>query len=847
MTTQKEAPAVTEANTLKQYGNYTPKPQVDKEQITRFVNALFRYADDGYVALRAFKDDNKPVTGCTVWKQVTNKSDLIQAAYAGAGIAARTPGAVYCPPIATFKDNSSAGESNYCLGLALSVDIDTGKPAQEVQKLTSLLRVPPTVVVESGGLLSDEETGEVLPKLHAHWRLDEPTSTPEEHAKLKKLRILCTAYVSGDATNNPICHPIRWPGTIHQKGEPKLCCISEINPESEISLNEALEIMRAAVPQSISENAAESTKGKKNDPAIYIQCEDDIRSGLNFHQSLVRLSAKYSCDGMGERPVRERLTALMEASESPRDERWQQRVNSIPNIVRTAHAKFFNEHFDLSAVDAMFEKLELSKPENGWLIVPFGLDSDPDLSHDTLALDLSKAGFTKDARYVSSIGKWYFWSGYHWRADDRLLHMTAIRDFIRVKAQKLVEWAEKKSASLPSAADVDKLMKWAKDNAKALKQAGSVTAVENVARSNADLVATIEQFDADLMKLGTPNGTVDLTTGELIEPQRGHWITKLTAVSPAERSVKPELWLKFLDRIFDGNQEIIDFMQRAAGYALTGRTDEHKLLFLFGTGSNGKSVFLNTIYGIMGDYAKRAAAQTFLNSHGDRHPTDLAGLMGARLVAGSELPAGKAWNESVIKDLTGGDVITARFMRQDFFDFMPQFTLFIAGNHRPSFSGIDEAIRRRVCLVPFTQTIPAEERDPELPEKLKAEWPAILRWMIEGAELWQLYGLAPPDDVNAASAEYMEDEDTLADFFDENVNAVQFGYVTVADMYERFCKWQRINGAPFTWSRKAMSNAFAERGIKSTKGTGGVRKYDSYTLKVEPAHYRSAHKEFEKH
>lgn len=200
-------------------------------------------------------------------------------------------------------------------------------------------------------------------------------------------------------------------------------------------------------------------------------------------------------------------------------------------------------------------------------------------------------------------------------------------------------------------------------------------------------------------------------------------------------------------------------MQRAAGYALTGETREHKLLFLFGTGRNGKSVFLNALFAIWGNYARRAHAMTFLNSTGDKHPTDLAGLQSARLVAGSELPKGKTWDESVIKDLTDGDVMTARFMRGDFFDFEPPLTLFVAGNNKPSFTGVDEAIRARVVLVPFTVTIPPERRDLHLSDKLKAEVGQILQWSIEEALYWQEGGLDVPASFAAASAEYFGNED----------------------------------------------------------------------------------------
>lgn len=235
----------------------------------------------------------------------------------------------------------------------------------------------------------------------------------------------------------------------------------------------------------------------------------------------------------------------------------------------------------------------------------------------------------------------------------------------------------------------------------------------------------------------------------------------------------------------------------------------------------------------MGDYAKRAPAQTFLDSGSDRHPTDLAGLMGARLVAGSELPAGKAWNESVIKDLTGGDVITARFMRQDFFEYVPQFTLFIAGNHQPSFRGIDEAIRARVVLVPFTQTIPKEERDPELPQKLREEWPAILRWMIDGAVKWQQEGLNVPEAVQAASNEYLESEDALGEFISEHL-CTQGGSVKTADLFERFEAWQKSCGLSQTWTKTAMTRAFRERGFEYAKLSGGARGFRGIKLKPAP-------------
>ena len=203
-----------------------------------------------------------------------------------------------------------------------------------------------------------------------------------------------------------------------------------------------------------------------------------------------------------------------------------------------------------------------------------------------------------------------------------------------------------------------------------------------------------------------------------------------------------------------GNTELQGFLQRYIGYCCTGFTTEHVFVFAYGTGANGKSTFINTIARIFGDYATVADMSTFIASNTEHHPTDLAKLRGARLVVAQETQRGRRWDETKIKALTGGDKITARFMRQDFFDFTPTFKLFICGNHKPRLANVDEAMRRRLLLVPFTVQIPPAERDPQLAEKLEAEWPAILRWCIDGCLEWQRIGLAPPAIVRDATDEY---------------------------------------------------------------------------------------------
>ncbi|WP_372922825.1 phage/plasmid primase, P4 family [Roseovarius sp.] len=441
-----------------------------------------------------------------------------------------------------------------------------------------------------------------------------------------------------------------------------------------------------------------------------------------------------------------------------------------------------------------------------------------DLSHDALASDLGARSFDRDAKHVASWGKWLIWTGTRWHVDDRLDHLTRTRSFLRTRAGEIVSWAERKAEADPERAD--KIMQWADQEARTLRSKTVVAAVESLARSNPASVASADAFDENRLLLGTPGGTVDLRTGQLRQAERGDMITKLTACAPAAPGSRPQKWLTFLHEIFDGDADLVAFMQRAAGYALTGLTTEHKLLFLHGTGRNGKSVFLNTLTGLWADYARRAAATTFLNSGMEKHPTDLAGLQGARLVAGSELPVGKTWDESVIKDLTGGDRMTARFMRGDFFDFDPQLTLIIAGNNQPSFRGVDEAIRARVVLVPFLVTIPPEKRDKSLPDKLRAEGPAILRWAIEGAQQWLDKGLNVPATVVAASTEYLDDEDTLGQFLIDETVRDPNGFVTTTDLHERFKFWCERQGL-HAWTLHTMRKELKSRGFQDHRRPHG--------------------------
>jgi len=348
-------------------------------------------------------------------------------------------------------------------------------------------------------------------------------------------------------------------------------------------------------------------------------------------------------------------------------------------------------------------------------------------------------------RYVPSLGKWLRWDGKRWCFDERLIAHDRMRKVCRAAA------AECNQPKL----------------AKLIASNKTAAAAERFARSDQRIIATVDELDADQWLLNTPGGTINLRTMEEWPHRQSDLLTKITGVAP-DASCRTPVWDAFLARVTDNQPELSAYLQRMAGYSLSGSTQEHGLFFLYGLGANGKTTFLNAITACAGDYHRTAPIETFTASSVDRHPTDLAGLRGARLVTAIETEEGRRWAESRIKSLTGGDKISARFMRQDFFEYTPQFKLIIAGNHKLGLKSVDEAIRRRFNLIPFTVTIPPDERDEALPEKLKTELPGIMQWMINGCVDWQERSLAPPEVVTMATAAYLEAEDALAAWIEES-------------------------------------------------------------------------------
>ncbi len=418
----------------------------------------------------------------------------------------------------------------------------------------------------------------------------------------------------------------------------------------------------------------------------------------------------------------------------------------------------------------------------------------PDLTHDDLAMELYEVGWREYARYWTARGKFMFWTGTHWAIDEKRYALTLVRNFLRDKAERLLAWAMRHMEKIADEKERGSFLKTIKHSCRELKSAGTVAAVHGMMGTNTDTAIVADEMDTNHWLLGTPGGVVNLRDGTLHPANPLDLITKTTAVKPAPQGTPAPIWNAFLTRVMGGDSELVAFLQRAFGYALTGLTTEHKFTFLYGTGRNGKGVFLNTVMNVMGAYSRKAAPSVFIEQRNADHPTNLAGLQGARFVFGSEIPEGAFWNETMIKDCTGGDVLTARYMRGDFFDFTPEFFLAIAGNSKPALRSVDQAIRDRLLVVPFTQYIPPEERDPDLPDKLREEWPAILRWMIDGCLMWQRDGLAPPAAVKAASDDYLASEDLLQQYMDMLYMRDAAGAVPAVQFCDSYNAWRSREG-----------------------------------------------------
>lgn len=445
----------------------------------------------------------------------------------------------------------------------------------------------------------------------------------------------------------------------------------------------------------------------------------------------------------------------------------------------------------------------------------------------------------QDLRYCWPWKKWLVWTGSHWQLDDT----GTIRQLAKHTIKRLARHAEHLE---------DQEAKALLGHVKKSLSTAALKAMIESAQDEPGIPVLPDALDTDPWFLNCTNGTIDLTTGLLQPPQQAHLITKCLPVAYEPDALCPT-WHAFLWKIMGGNptpddpdmsesdlearsraddrpHRLIDFLQRALGYALTGSTSEQCLFILHGTGANGKSTLLELLQTLLDDYAQSTPAASLLAK--DRHegiPNDIARLRGARLVTAVEIGEGKRLNEELVKRLTGGDTLTARFLHAEFFDFVPEFKLFIACNHLPTIKGTDHAIWRRVYRLPFTVTIPPEEQDSTLPARLRAELPGILAWLVQGCLAWQKNGLQPPQEVRDATQEYKTSMDVFEGFLTEECTRLPGISVRASDLYSAYERWCNANDIDAI-SKRAFGIRLAESGLTAYQGTGGTRFWQGIDL-----------------
>jgi putative DNA primase/helicase len=426
-----------------------------------------------------------------------------------------------------------------------------------------------------------------------------------------------------------------------------------------------------------------------------------------------------------------------------------------------------------------------------------------------------------DYRYDRLRHQWHKWDAHRWKIVTGSAHDNAMHSSIMARRQ--------------AAAVIDD-----EDQVKALVRHCSSSQNDGKIKSGLARAATFPllewasdvELDDDPWILGTPNGVVDLRTGTLRDGRRGDMVTKNTGV-PYDPHATAERWELFLSEIFRGDDDLISFIQRAAGYTLTGSTREQALFICHGHGANGKSVFLEALRHAICDYGASTPFSTFEYSRQtDRQTNDLAALRGRRMVMASETQDGRRLDEARVKAVTGDAKVTARFLYSEWFEYTPRYKIWLAANHKPTIRGFDEGIWRRIRLIPFLATFQGNDADPDLDRKLIDEAPGILAWMVRGCVEWVETGLAPPPVVVDATQEYRDESDVIGRFLFERIERVKGDHVRAGVLYSAYRSWCSTNGERNVMTNTKFGKVMKERNIVKSQDSRG-RRYDGIRIKVD--------------
>lgn len=411
-------------------------------------------------------------------------------------------------------------------------------------------------------------------------------------------------------------------------------------------------------------------------------------------------------------------------------------------------------------------------------------------------------------RYCAPWKKWIIWDGKRWEIDESGKVFDMGEKTIRRLFKKMPGYCHSSEEALAMMA-----------HARRSSSAHKVESMLTTARWHESIRVMPDEMDQDQFLFNCGNGVIDLTCGRLFLHQRERLISKF---SPVEYDINADcpLWKKFLKDIFGGNRELIKFVQRFLSCCLTGDMSCQAMFILYGSGANGKSTFINVINKVMGDYSTTTPTETFMQKKGDQASNDIARLKGARFVTAMESDERGKLAESIIKRLTGNDVISARFLYGEFFQFVPTFKIVMATNHKPRVSGLDYAIWRRIKLIPFEQTFPDEKQDRKLPDKLEKELPGILKWMVEGCIRWQKEGLGDVEAVSKATDEYKNQMSDIQMFLSDCCTMEEEEMVRACDLYDAYKIWCEENHERVK-SNRNFGMLLAESGLDKVRLSRG--------------------------
>jgi putative DNA primase/helicase len=758
---------------------------VNAEMIAQHLDLLFR-GTDGYAPIRLLQEKE----GVPFRKHlpfVALGPDLAAKVLVLARQAADGGGATFLVP-GTVATPGSAKSGDIVQIACLLVDLDSGDIAAARHHLEGHLGQASMVVV-SGGLT---EAGQE--RLHLYWRLTAPVSG-ENLQRLCKLRGILAAKVGGDPAFASAHQPIRLAGSVYAKAKQRRAV--KIIAQSELTYDfETLDATVCKMPglEGLARPGFVIDTGIKGPTVQSLKIKEIRADGVD---EVTRFQAMGAVIGHWLHVVRIGQITMEEAWQHVVDHNaarisppWDEaKLRASFKSMQRLDVKKHGPMPDLGFLTATRDDASRSgaRDESAQSESPGTLPDAAFLSEDDLANRFASR-FRRDLRYAPARGSWMVWNGKVWKADETKESTNRVRMICRIAAAEIND---------------EKM-------ARKLGTERTINAVEKLARTDPRLAEGGAAWDRGNMVINTPEGVVDLTSGEIRPHEASDLFTRITGACPGAGCPR---WLQFLDEVTGGKPGMVEYLQRVAGYCLTGAMTAQVFFFLHGNGANGKSIFISALSDVLGDYAATAPRDTFTSSHGDRHPTDLAGIATARAVFVTETEHNKPWAESRIKAITGGDTLRVRFLYQNFFEIDPTFKIMVAGNSRPRLNGVGEAMRRRLHLIPFDVTIPPEARQLDLQQKLHEERDGIFSWMLQGCAAWQAGGLSPPDCIRDAAAEYFRDEDLVGQWIEEACQTAEGAQASSTLLYSSWSEWAKTRGFE-AGSQRSLGEELRARGFK---------------------------------